>query len=186
MRNFGTLFVLSLLLATPSTAQVGRGPIPAASWVPAPQSSLRKKPAIAGALSFVSGFVLLPGMGSVYAGNSGHGMAHFMVGIVAAGVFVVSINGAFQCYERECTPQQRNNARKRESLGPLALGAYVINYLWSIATAVSDANAFNRRPQHLRSLRFQPAVVDLSSRKTASSSLPSRQRRIGLGLAATF
>ena len=184
MQSFGSIFVLLLLLTTSSTAQVRQDSMEVAGTTVA-----RKNAALAGTLSFASGFVLLPGMGSFYAGNSRHGVRHLSIGLGALIMFLFGVDGILACGivdPSPCTDSERANIPTWEVVAMAAMLTYGVNYLWSIATAVSDVHSFNRRQSRQRRLGFQPAVIDLASRKTWSTSPLPRQSRIGLGLSATF
>ncbi len=155
----GALALLVLMTAIPRAAEAQRqdalavGPRPVsafgpghASWslatgvaptsmeagaifaTPAPAVGEEKSPFIAGTLS-----LLFPGAGSFYAGNARHGWIH--VGVTAAAA--VTVLASSQSCKRNCPNE----------VGATLLGfaAFAVNEVWSIVTAVNDANASNRR-----------------------------------------
>jgi len=107
---------LSMMVVSPSLAPH----IEANSPFVAPAD--RKDPAVAGILSF-----FLPGIGSFYAGNTTHGVVHLGVDL---GAYAVMLGGAYNL-----------------NGGALAAGYLVLlgNDIWSIFTAVDDANDYNSR-----------------------------------------
>lgn len=87
-----------------------------------PAESEAKSPVAAGILS-----LLMPGVGSFYAGNSRHGFVHF--GVAVGSMFV----GMASCGQGKDAP-----------CGGASVGAILINLVnwpWSIVTAVRDARA---------------------------------------------
>jgi hypothetical protein len=107
---------LSPAAVSSTSGRTSAATLAAAAAVPAD----RKDPVIAGVLSFV-----IPGLGSFYAGNTTHGMVHLGVDL---GAYAVMIGGAAD-----------GNG------GTLAFGyiLYLGNGIWSIFTAVDDANVAN-------------------------------------------
>lgn len=110
----------------------------------------RKDPLVAGLLSAL----VLPGLGSFYAGHSGHGIRH--VAIEAAGIAVVI--GA--------TRDGDIFTSSSASVGILGLGVLLANAIWATVTAVDDAHAHNRAigPTSARivgRLYAEPGVVAL-------------------------
>jgi hypothetical protein len=88
---------------------------------------------IAGAAS-----VFIPGVGSFYAAHPRHGVTHLVIHL-GAGTFV--LGGSVSCMmswggETECPD---------ESLLNIAAVAWLVNWGWSIVSAVNDATAFNAR-----------------------------------------
>ena len=181
MRKFGAVVLVSLLLAAPSTAQVLQAPTDDSVTV---RPVARKDPGAAFLISFASGFALLPGLGSFYAGNSRHGARHLIIGFAATGAFLASLKGIYGCayFNEWCIDPQGAWL----VLTVAALFTYAGNYVWSLGTAVEDANAFNRRRRAARTLGFRPSIIDLSSRPPATSSPSLPRWRIGLGLTANF
>lgn len=131
--------LLSLTLATSVAAQrsesasIFRRPSPAvgsAQFVPARAGSLpfvpvegeAKSPVAAGLLS-----LFMPGVGSFYAGNSRHGFAHFGVALGAAFVAMAS------CGQGQDSPCG--------GASDAAVLVSLVNWSWSIVTAVRDARA---------------------------------------------
>ena len=88
----------------------------------------RKSPVLAGALS-----LLLPGIGSFYAGNPEHGARHLLitVGLVVGMGVACSI---------------------KDPCGDAPAGILIVSFantVWSVVTAVGDANRSNRRDSAL-------------------------------------
>jgi hypothetical protein len=96
-----------------------------------------KSPTTAGILGGAGAFVGVPGLGSFYAGNSGHGIRHLAIGLVSGGV---AAGGVAACWHMDCS----------DATGMLIIGglaAYAANAAWSIFVGVADAHAYNRRPE---------------------------------------
>lgn len=93
---------------------------------PVQQAADRRDPTLAGIMSFI-----IPGVGSFYAGNSGHGLRHLGIHL---GSYVLIGAAAASC-DYDCS----SNAGM-VGLGALALLA---NDVWSIFVAVNDAKAHN-------------------------------------------
>lgn len=93
---------------------------------PAPQIADSKDPTLAGILSF-----LIPGVGSFYAGNGGHGIRHLGLHL---GSYVL-IGAAVASCDYDCSG----------SGGLVLLGSLALlgNDVWSIFTAVNDAKGHN-------------------------------------------
>ena len=103
--------------------------------VAAPQSTLsRKSPTLAAILSWL----VWPGVGSYYAGNSGHGTRHLLIGVAAVGaaipLLVTCDNDGFCDFDNDTA-----RLSVVVGLGAIALG----NSIWSIITAVNDAEKRN-------------------------------------------
>jgi len=97
---------------------------------PGEHSAARKEPLVAGLLSWI-----LPGVGSFYAGNSGHGVRHLLISAGAVTAVVVGAS-AFDDNDEDATLS-----------GVLIVGGLtlaVTNAVWGIITAVNDAHAANR------------------------------------------
>ena len=100
------------------------------------QRQSEKSPALAALLSWLA----FPGVGSYYAGNSAHGTRHVVVGAVSLGGAIALLatceNDGFCDFDHDA-------ARLTVTIG---LGVtYVVNSVWSIITAVNDAEDFNLR-----------------------------------------
>ena len=68
--------------------------------------------------------------------------------------------------------------------GAVFLG-YVANYVWSVVTAVADANAFNRRSAGPSVSRIAPTVTVLIGHSPDPFEVP-RDGRMGLGISFSF
>lgn len=93
-----------------------------------------RSPIIAGVAS-----AFIPGVGSFYAANPRHGVTHLVIHVVA-GTYVLA--GSASCMmswggETECPDDNLLN---------VAAVAWLVNWGWSIVSAVNDAKAFNARP----------------------------------------
>ena len=98
----------------------------------APRSA--KSPTTAGILSGAGAYVGVAGLGSFYAGNSGHGVRHLAIGLLTA---AVAVSGIVTCADLDCSDTE----------GLLMVGgavAYAANAVWSVFVAVADAHAHNR------------------------------------------
>ncbi|MFN8582571.1 MAG: hypothetical protein U0163_16550 [Gemmatimonadaceae bacterium] len=84
---------------------------------------VRREPAGAGVLSY-----LFPGMGSFYAGHTRHGVTHMALTFILVGVSMSE------------SPSGEWDDDTQRTL----FTAYVVNWGWSIVTAVRDARANNR------------------------------------------
>ena len=108
-----------------------------------------KSPITAGLLS---GFVL-PGAGSFYAGNSGHGIRHLAIAVVSGvGIQAGSDNCGlvFSSPDDNCT------------LLGISAGVFIINWIWSITTGVSDAKEYNLKARQ-EGLQVKPELVAIRS-----------------------
>ena len=92
--------------------------------IAAQSDSSRRNPYLAGALSY-----LLPGAGSFDAGDEGHGITHLGIG---AASFVGVMTAA----------SSKDNAG--QLVGVSSMLTFGVNSIWSVVTAVRDANAYNR------------------------------------------
>jgi len=92
-----------------------------------PQSSGEKSPALAGLLN---AFVL-PGIGNLYAGNSGHGLRHLALTVVGGAVAFLGMHKV-------------NSTGDGEAWA--VAGAVVLsgNWVWSIFSGIEDARAAGR------------------------------------------
>jgi hypothetical protein len=100
----------------------------------AQQAASRKEPVLAGVLSWI-----IPGVGSFYAGNSKHGAIHLGIHVVS---FIVMIAGAAAAVE---TIDYTTGEVSEGGIGLYLVGllALFVNDIWSIFTAVGDANKAN-------------------------------------------
>lgn len=96
-----------------------------------PQAAARKSPVLAGALSFLVPF----GTGSFYAGNSGHGVRHLVIGGVALSGMVASAVSMPDLCDAACT---------EFGVFMVSFGVLFLNELVGTVVAVIDANHFNR------------------------------------------
>jgi hypothetical protein len=127
-----------------------------------------KSPTLAALLSWL----VWPGVGSYYAGNSGHGTRHVVISAVAVGtaipLLVTCDNDGFCDFDND-------TARLSTVVGLAAV--HVANEVWSIITAVNDAEDRN---YSIRSgpVSFAPSITKLAVR------LPDGRftSRLGLGV----
>jgi hypothetical protein len=105
--------------------------------VAGPQSApSRKSPTLAAILSWL----VWPGVGSYYAGSSGHGTRHLLIGVGAMGA---AIPLAVTCDSDGFCDFEHDAVRLSALIG---LGAvWLGNSIWSIITAVNDAEQRNAR-----------------------------------------
>ena len=138
----------------------------------APQTRTgEKSPLLAALLSWIA----FPGVGSFYAGNSGHGVRHVAIGVLTLGGGLTAL--ALACNDGDCG----DGAGVVPALG--LLGVAAANAVWSILVAVRDAEAYNRR-LGTASLELTPAVaVLLPSTSREASPAPGMRARLGVRLA---
>ena len=130
----------------------------------------RKSPALAGVLSW-----LIPGTGSFYAGNSGHGTRHLVLGVITIGGVFAGLSSA--CEDGVCDADDSGIAIAAVSL----LGA-AVNGIWGIITAVGDAHEHNDGLA-ANALQIAPSLRVLTSRAPAGPSGPIANRsRVGLSV----
>ena len=114
----------------------------------------RKDPAVAGILS-----LLIPGVGSYYAGNNTHGTVHLGIHVLSYALIVGSAVDCLESFSSDCSGQATG-----VTVGYLAL---LTNGVWSIFTAVHDARATNAKGatpgRVVGSLYVDPAVVRVGS-----------------------
>jgi hypothetical protein len=108
-----------------------------------------RSPLVAGVLSGV-----LPGVGSFYAGNSGHGIRHI---VIWAGAGTVTMVGLAKFVALD------SGSGSGVTLFLVGFSALAINDVWAIVTAVGDANAHNaeegrRAGRVVGSLYFDPQI----------------------------
>jgi hypothetical protein len=146
LRSIGKTLALSVLVVAASsvTADAQRMSESRVGVVVAPfatdaelaqQAATRKEPALAGVLSWI-----IPGVGSFYAGNSRHGTIHLGIGIVS---FVMMIAGAASAVETYNFSTGEYEGGGGAGLMVVGYLAYVVNDIWSIFTAVFDAQKAN-------------------------------------------
>lgn len=135
---------LSALSAAPELmAQKGQEPVP--GDVPG-----EKSPFLAGVLSGV----VFPGVGSFYAGNSGHGIRHVLIAGVGLGGLIASEDDCDWLFGSE-----------DDSCG-LMYASFVVyagNWIWSIVAAVNDTHEYNRSLT-TAGLELAPRLVILETR----------------------
>ncbi|TFG64556.1 MAG: hypothetical protein E4H28_05080 [Gemmatimonadales bacterium] len=105
-----------------------------------------KNSALAGTLSALS---LGLGLGSFYAGNSGHGLTHLTVAVASFGGILAgnsSCEIVFAGPDSDCT------------LVALSAVVFTGNWIWSIFTGVNDANDYNRS-LYTAGLHLEPQLV---------------------------
>ncbi len=96
-----------------------------------PQNAAGKSPVLAGALSFLIPF----GTGSFYAGNSGHGVRHLVIGGVAlAGMVVSGVSAPSDC-DAACTEY---------GTFLISFGVLFVNGVVGSVVAIIDATHFDR------------------------------------------
>jgi hypothetical protein len=108
-----------------------------------------KSPFTAGILSGA----IFPGVGSLYAGNTSRGITHLAVGLASfAGMQAGSDDCGlvFSGPDDNCT------------LLGVSLGVFVVNWIWSITSGVSDAKTFNQELRQ-KGLHVEPALVAIRS-----------------------
>lgn len=146
-----------------------------------------KSPALAAALSF-----MIPGAGSYYAGNSAHGMRHLLilgagVGVWTMGAAIWATNTVDDCLSGDC--DSSNDAG--DVLMAVGVGALVANQIWSIATAIKDAEDYNRAHTNVSAqaagdLRLEPVVRVARVGNTDPKSSGRLEPRFGLQLIRVF
>jgi hypothetical protein len=141
------------------------------------QAAERKSAALAGIMSW-----FIPGLGSFYAGNSGHGIRHIVIHIVALGAFI----GGVVSTADAATGTGINVDEERDTWLILGgAGVMFLNSIWSIITAVGDANAYNQRSGGARpgrvvgSLYLDPSMRALGSNGLRAAGL---QEQAGTGI----
>jgi hypothetical protein len=91
-----------------------------------------KNPALAGVLSAV-----VPGLGSFYAGSTGHGIRHLAAVPLIIGVTTLGLKGA---------NKDEGEAEAAELLILAGgIGLLLANSVWSVVSAVSDVNEYNHK-----------------------------------------
>lgn len=102
-----------------------------------------KSPFGAGLMSW-----LVPGLGSFYAGDTGHGITHLAIGAGSFGIMAATASGCNLFGEDEPTC----------GIAVAAALVFVGNSVWSVFTAVDDAKQHNRSLV-MAGLRFAPELV---------------------------
>lgn len=119
---------------------------PVTSALPVPGE---RSPFLAGVLTIV-----FPGLGSFYAGNSGHGVRHGVIGLVTGVAYYASaddcIGDIFGQNESSC------------GLFIVSSLAFLANTIWATVVAVDDTKAYNRSLQ-TAGLRVAPELVAVRS-----------------------
>lgn len=133
------------------------------------QGGSKKSPALAGILSWL----VFPGVGSYYAGNSGHGTRHLLLGLGTLTVTIVGLAMAVDDIQDDLTIDEGS-----VTLMLVGLLGYGVNAIWSIVTAVTDASHHNAGIASL----IQPGVRILTSSSGMAPMMPTVDRRVGLQL----
>ena len=130
-----------------------------------------KSPVLAAGLSLILPLVGVNGIGSYYAGNSGHGTRHLLIGFGSVGVMLAGLGTCFE-YLNNCSADWA-----------IAIGfvAYLGNWVWGTITAGLDAGEYNRRQSETRAARLQPGFKILTAFTLSTSTAPERHR-LGLQL----
>ena len=153
--------------AVPSFASGFSYPVPPS--ITPPQSTGEKSVALAVALNAL----IFPGLGNFYAGNNGHGWRH--VGL-AVGGGVIFLVGAVEAVEYDFDNDDGGAL--------LVVGALILagNWVWSIVSAVKDAEAAGRPPSSGGALpsMLRPRLVPLGLDSEAGG--PMGRARVGLQL----
>ncbi len=128
-----------------------------------------KSPALAAGLSLVLPLVAVNGIGSYYAGNSGHGTRHPLIGFGSVGLMVAGLGTCFDAFSN-CSADWA-----------IAIGAvaYLGNWVWGTITAGLDAGEYNRRQSGTQAARFEPRFEVLTA-FTLSTSVAPERHRLGL------
>lgn len=139
---------------------------------PAVQAAKGGKSAL---LAGVLSWFVFPGVGSFYAGNSGHGVRHLVIGVVTLGGGLTALGLA--CHDGDCS----DGAGVYPALG--AFGLYTANAVWSIFVAINDVEAYNRR-LGTTALEVAPALKVLRSRLASGrTSVGISHARLGVQVA---
>ena len=171
----GVFFGLAPLAAQAQTSGQPEFPQPVmvlSAGAPADLSSVLlqgggKSPAVAALLNAL----LLPGVGNFYAGNSGHGLRHLLLHVGGIGVVVVGAAAASDEILTGGTIDEGSVA-----VLYVGLGIVTVNWVWSIFSGISDANAAGGR-----SASLGPRLRTLSvSSPTLQALAPAQARRVGL------
>ena len=131
-----------------------------------------KSPVLAAGLSLVLPVVFVNGIGSYYAGNSGHGTRHLLIGFGSAGLMLAGLSSCDDGF---------NNC-SAEWVGGIGAVAYLGNWLWGTITAGLDAGEYNRRQSETRAARLEPGFKILTAFTLSPSTAPERHR-LGLQVA---
>jgi hypothetical protein len=141
-----------------------------------------KEPLLAGVLS-----AIVPGVGSYYAGNSGHGTRHLLIaggamGLVLAGATLWATETIDDCLSGDCG----NSSGVGNALMAVGYGAYIVNWAWSIGAAVGDANGHNRAVAARTTAGSVTRVEPIVSLSTVPSGSARTETRFGLRLVRRF
>ncbi len=130
-----------------------------------------RSPVLAAGLSLVLPVVFVNGIGSYYAGNSGHGTRHLLIGFGSVGLMVAGLGTCFDSFSN-CS------ADWAITIGAVA---YLGNWVWGTITAGLDAGEYNRRQSGTQAARFGPRFEVLTAFTLSTSAAPERHR-LGLQL----
>ncbi len=169
-RSVGLSIALGMMALAPTRqVMMAQGPrsggvivdLVAAKEAPNAPKASSKSPAVAGILSWL----LFPGVGSYYAGNSGHGTRHVLlaVGSIAAIVAGVAQTGDYGDY---------TSAGSALILGGVV--AYVANDIWGILTAIHDAERHNEAAGLSSVVKPELRVLTAAGPKAVWSPAPLR------------
>lgn len=114
-----------------------------------------KDPTVAGLLS-----AALPGAGSFYAGETGHGGRHLIIAGLSGLVFASSIG--------QCEPVFGDSDTC--AVAGVSAAAFVANWVWGILSGVEDARRHNQYLAH-GGLRFAPELLALEVNGEPSAGL---------------
>lgn len=136
------------------------------------QAAGEKNAVVAGVLSWI-----VPGLGSFYAGNSRHGAIHLGLHVVFFGVMIAGIGSAFEDCLTSTDPTCGTGGAGTFYAGFVGT---LVNGVWSIFTAVKDANTANKPAGAARDadFSFAPAVTNLRSVQVLPNSTP--EHRLGV------
>jgi hypothetical protein len=128
-----------------------------------------KSAGTAGVLSY-----LFPGAGSYYAGdNHHHALVHAAVGVSSAVAMLPAIN-------EQCAPPKKCQT-STEVIALAGLVTYVVNSVWSIITAVHDANAHNALVLDLRAADSTAGKTIAAELKRSDFGIRGAHYALGLG-----
>ena len=132
-----------------------------------------RSPALAAGLSLVLPLVGVNGIGSYYAGSSGHGTRHLLIGFGSIGMMVAGLSSCGEGF-LDCSGAEDASI----TIGALA---YLGNWVWGTITAGLDASEYNRRQSETRAARLEPGFKVLTASTLSTSAAPERHR-LGLQL----
>jgi hypothetical protein len=149
-----------------------------------------RSPLLASALSLL----ILPGIGSYYAGNSGHGTRHLLIAgasgaLAFTGMVLWADDILDECFEGDC----RSSNEAGVGLAVVGMVAYTINWVWAAATAAGDAMAFNREHSNglasarlVAGIRVEPTLDVWDEAGIRAGAGPGAEPRLGLRLVRRF